>query len=347
MIEADSSAPGPPVLHPDPRCELLILVLMAGFVLRSMHRLRVAFEGGLDAALVLLDLLAAERKSRLEPGTGVGPPSPPRRSITAVGVATGIPRETVRRLLAGLAAAGWLEVANPTGYVTSEQTREWFGQTQAPEVLCEFVWVADQVKAAQQARGEAVGTLFARQRWDLALASAWQAPTDSPLPQLARVLEDHRRRLGADAVDSPIHPVDGFLYRHLKRLYRGFDGDLLMPLLIGEIAHRNVSALAWRDGAEDRLLRFSADPGAVAPDTQAQFLRCNTNSLSLSTGVPEATVRRKVARLAALGFVRVAPDRALTIDAANIRAHSAAIDAETLADMLETYETLGAFGRAV
>ena len=37
--------------------------------------------------------------------------------------------------------------------------------------------------------------------------------------------------------------VDAFLYRHLRRLYGTFGGDLLLPLLLGEIAYRNIAML--------------------------------------------------------------------------------------------------------
>ena len=35
-VEGTGSTPPPPTLHPDPRCEFLVLVIMAGFVLRCL-----------------------------------------------------------------------------------------------------------------------------------------------------------------------------------------------------------------------------------------------------------------------------------------------------------------------
>ena len=339
MVEDGSPAPGPTALHPDARGELLILILMASFAMRTMNRLRLAVSGGLDGALVLLELLVAERDGRLGHALSADR-SPRRRSISGLGLATGVPRETVRRRLAGLAAAGALEAAAPGELAASPQSRECFALCGGGACFSEFVWVASQVAAAHAARGAALEPLLGHHPWQLALASEWRAPPDHQYPPPARALLERLRRAGAHERERLAHPVDAFLCRHLKRLRRAFDGDLMLPLLIGEIAHRNVSALARRNGPTGPLRRFGADPNAQSPGTLAEYLRCNTYSLALATGVPEATVRRKVAQLARRGWVRIAPDRALTVEAAGVRAHSGGMDAETLTDMLETYGAL-------
>jgi hypothetical protein len=345
MVEDGRVPPGPPVLHPDPRCELLILVLMASFVMRTMHRLRVAVSGGLDGVLVLLELLVAEREWRLRSAPEVaGRPPPPRRSITGLGFAIGVPRETVRRLLAGLAAAGWIEVTAAGGHLICPQARERFALCEGGSGFSEFVWVASQVQAVHAARGEAVEPLLVRQAWQRALASEWRNPPDRCYPELALGLLERLRRAEAPERERLAHPVDLFLCRHLKRLRRVFDSDLMLPLLIGEIAHRNVSSLVGPDGPGGPLRQFSLDPSLQAPETLAEYLRCNTYSLSLATGIPEATVRRKVARLAARGWVRIAADHSLAVEPRGVRARTGAMDAETLADMLEAYRTLCACG---
>ncbi len=344
MVDDLRSPPGPPALHPDLRCEFLILILMASFVMRTMARLRVAVSGGLDGALVLLELLVGEREWRLRPAVGADGAPPPRRSITGLGFATGVPRETVRRLLAGLAAAGWID-ATPAGeFVTQPQARERFALCEGGSGFGDFVWIASQVQAVHAARGEAVEPLLVRQSWRLALSSEWRPPAERCYPESARWLVERLRLAGARERERLAHPVDAFLCRHLKRVRRVFEGDLLLPLLIGEIAHRNVSSLAGPGGPGGPLRQFSIDPGLQAPETLAECLRCNTHSLSLATGIAEATVRRKVALLAARGWVRIAVDHSLTVEPGGVRAHTGAMDAETLTDLLETYRTLREYG---
>src|SRR5512137_1230817 len=73
----------------DPRCHMLVVVLLAGHALRAMNHARDTVDGGLNSTLVLLDILQAEREARARirqagaaPGSGPAPRGP--RSILAI-----------------------------------------------------------------------------------------------------------------------------------------------------------------------------------------------------------------------------------------------------------------------
>ena len=90
-----------------------------------------------------------------------------------------------------------------------------------------------------------------------------------------------------------------FHLRHLSRLYREFDGDLVMPIILGEIGHYNVMRFFSSDGYVKNPQEIPAD---VTSDPLLQ--PCNAFSISEATGIPRETVRRKVEKLIAMGWLR-------------------------------------------
>lgn len=93
-----------------------------------------------------------------------------------------------------------------------------------------------------------------------------------------------------------------FFLTHLNRLYQSFDGDLLLPIVLGEIAHHNVSPFFTARGTSGRqadLRGFWDKPGV-----KGMLHGCNAFALSTATGIPRETVRRKIAQLVRLGYVR-------------------------------------------
>ena len=83
---------------------------------------------------------------------------------------------------------------------------------------------------------------------------------------------------------------------HLLRLLRAFDGDLMLPVILGEVALFSL-----------RGLKLHAEDCKIDHDTAREFMMrgkaCNAHSLSLSLGLPKETVRRKVAKLITLGYL--------------------------------------------
>jgi hypothetical protein len=72
MVEDTGSAPQPPALHSDPRCEFLILILMASCVLRTLNRPRDTFRGGLDGAMRIAPPASLSESSRALSGLRAG-----------------------------------------------------------------------------------------------------------------------------------------------------------------------------------------------------------------------------------------------------------------------------------
>lgn len=92
--------------------------------------------------------------------------------------------------------------------------------------------------------------------------------------------------------------------RHARMLYSLYDGDFLLPMILGEIAYRNISGVigehdAFAEGIEEQLDALHS-PGGLKP--------CNASSISLSTGIPRETVRRKLAVLERHGHIKRTDD---------------------------------------
>ncbi len=82
--------------------------------------------------------------------------------------------------------------------------------------------------------------------------------------------------------------------KNLKRLYDEFDHDIMLPLLLGEIALHNI-------GTPDAR-RSSAQSNDVG-DEACVLKPCNAYSIAAATGMPRETVRRKIGRLVELGWI--------------------------------------------
>lgn len=95
--------------------------------------------------------------------------------------------------------------------------------------------------------------------------------------------------------------TNGFLVSQLLRVLHAFEGDLLAAIVLGEIAQHNVQQFfrshqfRLADGAEQAL----ADPGR-----RERLLRpSNALSISVATGIPRETVRRRIERLVQQGWI--------------------------------------------
>lgn len=83
--------------------------------------------------------------------------------------------------------------------------------------------------------------------------------------------------------------------KNLKRLYDEFDHDIMLPLLLGEIALHNIG---MPDGR-----RSSGQPADAGEDGNCVLKPCNAYSIAAATGMPRETVRRKIGRLVELGWI--------------------------------------------
>lgn len=89
-----------------------------------------------------------------------------------------------------------------------------------------------------------------------------------------------------------------FTVPYMRSIYQEFEGDMVLTLVLGEIATRNVGQFFEKPG--------EPIPEAILNDLaeQRRLLRpCNANSVSDTTGIPRETVRRKVNTLIERGWI--------------------------------------------
>jgi hypothetical protein len=93
--------------------------------------------------------------------------------------------------------------------------------------------------------------------------------------------------------------MGNFFLQYLARVYREFDGDLAMVIVLGEIGQHNVNHCFSGQGAACRIDQEKTNDPAVWQQLQP----CNAFSLSAATGIPRETVRRKIAALTSKGWL--------------------------------------------
>lgn len=96
-----------------------------------------------------------------------------------------------------------------------------------------------------------------------------------------------------------------FTLPHLVGLYKLFDGDLGLPIVLGEIAMRNLQGVfQLRLDAPYEVLNLSTERLIRERRyTDEHFRPANALSIAMATGIPRETVRRKVEKLLARGWI--------------------------------------------
>ena len=89
-----------------------------------------------------------------------------------------------------------------------------------------------------------------------------------------------------------------FFLRYLNLLYREFEGDLVLPLVLGEIAHHNIIRLYSLKGGGMQV-NEQADN---YPEQREYLEPTNAYSISQATSIPRETVRRKIDKLQQKGW---------------------------------------------
>jgi len=90
-----------------------------------------------------------------------------------------------------------------------------------------------------------------------------------------------------------------FFLRHLNLLYREFEGDLILPMVLGEIAHHNISGFYSLKGDCIEV----NEQAAHYPERIKHLAATNAFSISQATGIPRETVRRKIEKLEKKGWI--------------------------------------------
>ncbi|MEE4112826.1 MAG: hypothetical protein V2I40_08425 [Desulfobacteraceae bacterium] len=93
--------------------------------------------------------------------------------------------------------------------------------------------------------------------------------------------------------------MNHFFLRYLNLLYREFEGDLVLPIVLGEIAHHNISAFYSLKGDYIEV----NEQAAHYPERMKHLAATNAFSISQATGIPRETIRRKIDKLQEKGWV--------------------------------------------
>jgi hypothetical protein len=126
---------------------------------------------------------------------------------------------------------------------------------------------------------------------------------------------------------------------HLRHIYAGFNGDLALAIVLGEIGHRQVGHLfANPRGVTKEMERELHE----ARQWDHRFRYTNAYSISEATGIPRETVRRKVAQLIAMGLVQKSAEGALTCTPGVIDKFDGGYNQELMHRLLATAEQLRA-----
>jgi hypothetical protein len=256
-------------------------------------------------------------------------------SLSKLTESTALPRETARRKARRLVALGWLRAVARGTVALSASSFEYFGFEYNRAVLDDFLWTATRMREVLAFETDARRD---DRRGDLARALAtrteehgWQRFSTGFSPPPAEGGE----RL-TDALFRVVETLTAYWLRHLHRLQLAFGGDLLLPLLLGEVAHYNIGTLMYRGDAGLVLLDALFTDAEREPTVLAALVRpCNAHSLALVTGVPDSSVRRKLAVLAEKGWLARLPDHSYVVTA-RPGIEFEALNLATLRDFLET-----------
>jgi alkylated DNA nucleotide flippase Atl1 len=124
--------------------------------------------------------------------------------------------------------------------------------------------------------------------------------------------------------------------RHLVSVYRAFGGDLVAAIVLGEVAHHNLTPLIGAAHTPREVGEALRGKGRSLPRT---FVPTNSFSIAQATGIPRETVRRKVASLTRRGWLAKDADGNLFVEAV-AETEFTAFTVQRLNDLLETSEAI-------
>lgn len=94
--------------------------------------------------------------------------------------------------------------------------------------------------------------------------------------------------------------MNQFLLPHLAQVYARFGGDIECALILGEIAHYSAEAIFGREPVFEGA---DAIPNEQVKELVGRLKKCNALSISMVTGIPRETVRRKIRWLEQQGWI--------------------------------------------
>lgn len=155
-----------------------------------------------------------------------------------------------------------------------------------------------------------------------------------PKPMIPRETEVENASDSDVPVTRVLKPVALLLARHevrnLKRWFEEFDRDILLAILLGEIALYNIGA---RENGDDH---GGADTLVCADNCQMR--PCNAYSIAAATGLPRETVRRKITRLIELGWIQRRDNGHLLVTSQALTRFGTMLTSRGLPQMIETVD---------
>lgn len=148
---------------------------------------------------------------------------------------------------------------------------------------------------------------------DVSVADSAEQPAKVPLKR-QRILRDVAMLLARHEI------------RHLRRWFEEFERDILLPILLGEIALHNIGVLTRSEGAAE--VEEDGVPCVLKP--------CNAYSIAAATGLPRETVRRKIVRLVELGWVSRRSNGHLYVSSEALKHFGGLLGSRELTEMIET-----------
>ena len=108
-----------------------------------------------------------------------------------------------------------------------------------------------------------------------------------------------------EANRSEIAVIMGYFFlRYLNLLYRKFEGDFVLCMVLGEIANHNVSGFFSESGSCIELKKkLKIYLKKIYLERMKHLKPTNAFSISEATGIPRETVRRKIDKLQEKGWI--------------------------------------------
>jgi predicted transcriptional regulator len=127
-----------------------------------------------------------------------------------------------------------------------------------------------------------------------------------------------------------------FFLRYLGRMYEKFEGDFVLAMVLGEIAHHNICHYYSKGKPRTR----KKVTGLTSHQAWNDLEPCNAFSLSTATGIPRETIRRKISILVKRGWIQRHSTGGYII-LPNISEHfSNDLNLQIFKDLMETSEEL-------
>ena len=155
----------------------------------------------------------------------------------------------------------------------------------------------------------------------------------SPAPKAPLPMARYREHEG----EISLH-MSHFFVGYLKDIYRLFEGDLSLVIVVAELAHHNLSAHFSTHAGLAPDVPSTTDP---APDFFRGLRPCNAYSLAAATGLPRETVRRKLLRMEALGWLERCGTREVRITHRLAEHFMPDFNVDLVAGLLETARRIG------